>query len=103
MQFMSYFELNENISEAERLAGVAKVMEKGLYPPEGVNVISWMSSPDLWGVAIVEADTMEQVVSALAVWRAAVPGFFKLTKTSPAVSIQEIIPIAAAANQAVNG
>lgn len=59
MQFMTYFELNEDMPEVDRLAGAARVMEKGLYPPEGVHVINWMSSMDLWGIAIVEAENVE--------------------------------------------
>jgi len=54
---MTYFEHNEDLSEAERLGGAGKIMEKSLFPPEGVNVISWLSSPDLWGVVVLEADT----------------------------------------------
>jgi len=34
MQFITYFELNDNTSESERLAGAGKIMEKGLFPPE---------------------------------------------------------------------
>ncbi len=103
MQFITYFELNENMSEAERLAGSAKVMEKDLFPPEGMTIINWTSSPDLWGVLICEAETMEQVVRGIAVWRLAVPGFFTSTKTAPAMPVQEILPLIAEINQTVNG
>ena len=92
---MTYFEHNEDLSEAERLGGAGKIMEKSLFPPEGVNVISWLSSPDFWGVVVLEADTVEQVIRAIGVWRAAVPGFFKLTRTAPAISVQDIIPLGA--------
>ncbi|MBC8281142.1 MAG: DUF3303 family protein [Chloroflexi bacterium] len=103
MQFVTYFELNQNVSEADRVGGAAKIMEKGLFPPEGVNIVSWMTTPDMWGVLISEADTAEQVMRAIAVWRAAIPGFFTTTKTAPAMSVQDAIPIAGAINQAVNG
>ena len=103
MQFLTYFELNENTSEADRLAGAGKIMEKGLFPPEGVNIISWMATPDLWGVVILEADTVEQVVRAIGMWRAAVPGFFNSTKTAPAMAVQELIPLSGEIIQSVSG
>ena len=59
-------------------------MENGLFPPEGVNVISWISTPDLWGTVVLEADSFDQVMRAIGVWRAAVPGMFTTTKTAPA-------------------
>ncbi|MDA1127425.1 MAG: DUF3303 family protein [Chloroflexi bacterium] len=103
MQFMTYFELSENLSESERLGASGKIMEKGLFPPEGLNVISWTSSPDLWGVLICEAETVEQVVRGIAVWRLAVPGFFKMTKTAPAMPVQEILPLIGEISQTING
>ena len=93
MQFITYFELNENMSESERQAIAAKVMESGLFPPAGVNILSWDATPDLWGTIRVEADTVEQVVQAIGMWRAVGGGFFKVTKTSPTMAIQDIIPL----------
>ena len=103
MQFITYFELNQNLFESDRLGGAGMVMEKGLFPPEGMNIISWMSTPDMWGVLISEAETVEQVMRGLAVWRAAVPGFFESTKTAPAMPVLEAIPIAGEINQTING
>ena len=68
-------------------------MENGLFPPEGVNVISWISTPDLWGTVVLEADSLDQVMRAIGVWRAAVPG----------MAVQEIIPLAGKINHSVNG
>ncbi len=77
MQFITYFELNENMPESERQAIAGKVMGSGLFPPEGVNILSWDATPDLWGTIRVEADTVEQVVQAIGLWRAAGGGLFK--------------------------
>ena len=78
-------------------------MENGLFPPEGVNVISWISTPDLWGTVVLEADSFDQVMRAIGVWRAAVAGTFTTTKTAPAMAVQEIIPLAGKINHSVNG
>ncbi len=39
MLFLTYWELNENMSNAERLQVANKLMGAGLFPPEGVNMI----------------------------------------------------------------
>ena len=78
-------------------------MENGPFPPKGVNVISWISTPDLWGIVVLEADSFDQVMRAIGVWWAAVPGMLTTTKTAPAMAVQEIIPLAGEINHSVNG
>lgn len=94
MLFLTYWELNENMPDQERLQATKKITGLGLFPPEGVNVIRWDGTPDSWGIAVMEADKVEDVHRAIGVWRAAAPGFFKVTKTSPASPIQELMPLA---------
>jgi hypothetical protein len=52
---------------------------------------------------VLEADSFDQVMRAIGVWRAAVPGMFTTTKTAPAMAVQEIIPLAGKINHSVNG
>ena len=61
------------------------------------------TTPDLWGVVIFEADTVEQSVQAIGTWRAAGAGFFKLTKTSPMMPVQELVPIMGGVLEKLNG
>jgi hypothetical protein len=42
-----------------------------------------------------EAESAADINQALAMWRAACPGFFKTTKTGPAMPVQESIPLIA--------
>ena len=93
MQFLAYFELNENMSTADRLKTADNLMSKGLFPPKGVNIVRWDATPDLWGTLLLEADNAEDVFRALELWRASAPGFFKLTKTAPVLPVQEVIPM----------
>lgn len=44
------------------------------------------------GVAIIEAENTWDVFSAVGMWRAMRPGFFKMTKLAPAMTVQETIP-----------
>lgn len=87
MLFLSYWELNENMSEAERMAVARKLTQSGLFPPKGVNVLRWDETPDGWGILLIEAETAMAATQTLAVWRMAGAGFFRMTKTAPAFPI----------------
>ena len=93
MQFLTYFELNENMSSADRLKAADNLMSKGLFPPKGVTIVRWDATPDLWGTLLLEADNAQDVFRAIDLWRASAAGFFKMTKTAPVLPVQEVIPI----------
>jgi len=87
MLFLTYWELNENMADPERQQVAQKLTSKGLFPPNGVKVIRWDVTPDNWGVLIFEAEDSA--------------GFFKTTKTAPALPVVEAIPIGAEIGQAL--
>jgi hypothetical protein len=91
MLFLTYFELNEDMPIEERMPIGQKLMAAGLFPPKGVKVLRWDRTADAWGILTVEADSAADVLQMLDVWRMAGAGFFKLTRTSPAVPIQETL------------
>ncbi len=95
MLFVTYWELNENMSVEERLQIAQKLTSTGLFPPENVQVLRWDVTPDSWGILITEAESAQAVDAALALWRMAGAGFFKTTRTAPAMPVQEAIPHAA--------
>ena len=92
MLFVTYWELNENMASQDTLEAANKLTSSGLFPPQDVQILRWDVTPDNWGILIVESDSAQAVNDALGMWRASVPGFFKVTKTSPAVPVQEGIP-----------
>ena len=94
MLFLAYWELNENMAEQERLQIAQKLTSAGLFPPKGVNIIRWDGTPDAWGILLMEAENAADVYRAVEIWRIAGAGFFKSIKTSPALPIQEMIPLA---------
>jgi len=94
MLFVSHWKVSQTLPLEKRLAAAQKVMEKGLFPPKGVKVNTWLTTPDDWGILVLEADKAEDVVRAIDVWRAATPDFFTEVKTSPAVSIQDVMKLA---------
>lgn len=95
MLFLTYVELNENMSEEERLQIGQKLTSSEIFPPKGVSIIRWDMTPDLWGILILEAENAADLFRAIEMWRAAGAGFFKSTKTSPLTPVQEIMPIVA--------
>ncbi len=92
MLFLTIWEVNENMSVEERLQVAQKLTGSGLFPPNGVNILRWDGTPDGWGILLAEAESAAAMNEALALWRAAGAGFFKSTKTAPAMPIQEAIP-----------
>ncbi len=93
MLFLTYWELNEGMSSQERLEIAQKLTSRGLFPPKGVEILRWDQTPDGWGILLAEAESATDIIQAIDMWRAAGPGFFKVTKTAPAIPIQEGIPI----------
>lgn len=95
MLFITYWELNENSAVSSNLEAANKLTASGMFPPPNVQILRWDITPDNWGILILEADSAQVVSDALSMWRAAVPGFFKVTKTAPAIPVQEAIPATA--------
>ncbi len=93
MLFLTYWELNEDMPAEQRIGIAQKLTSSGLFPPQGVNVIRWDGTPDLWGIIVTEAETAEDMIRAIELWRASGPGFFKTVKTAPAAPIQDMVPM----------
>ncbi len=89
MLFLTYWELNEGMSVEERQQIAGKLTSAGLFPPQGVNIIRWDSTPDGWGILVAEAESAADIAQAIGMWRAAGAGFFKSTRTAPAEPVQE--------------
>ena len=95
MLFLTYWELNENMSAQERVQIAQKITSGGLFPSKGVKIIRWDQTPDAWGILLAEADSATDISLAIDMWRAAGAGFFKMTKTAPVTPITELMPAAA--------
>ena len=103
MLFVTYWELNEDMSSEERNQAATKLTSSGLFPPAGVNIINWSGTVDNWGVLLLEADNAADVARAINMWRAAAPGFFEVTKTSPALPVSEMIGLAGEIMETLGG
>ncbi len=93
MLFLTYWELNEEKAGKESLKIAEKIMASGNFPPKGVKVLRWDETPDAWGILITEAETAADIILAMDMWRMAGAGFFKYTKTAPAMPMEEGLPL----------
>jgi hypothetical protein len=91
MLFATYWELNENMPVAERLAIAQRLTTSGLWPGKGVEILRWDLTPDGWGITLFEADSAAAAEQNLDLWRAAGAGMFRLTKTAPISPVQEVM------------
>jgi hypothetical protein len=103
MLFLTYWELNENMPAQERMQVAQKLLAKELFPPKGVEIVGWHETPDAWGILMMEAATAADAFAAIELWRAAGAGFFKMTKTAPAIPISEGIAIGETLMKALAG
>ena len=103
MLFLVYWELSEDVPLEKRMQAARELMERGLNEPVGTNILRWDTTPDGWGVTVVEADTPQVIAQVLNTWRAACPGMFKLTRTAPAIPVEESIPNTVEMLEALNG
>ena len=101
MLFVSYWELNENMPDKDRLEAIHQIMAMEGSDKMVEKSIRWDITPDNWGVSIFEADSAADVMALFDTYRAAAPGFFKMTKTAPAVTAQESMAMGEEINKAL--
>lgn len=89
--FITYYELSNDVESGEILEAGERLMEEGMWPPEGMEIIRWDAAVDPWGVTIAEADDFETMYRAQAMWEALVPGMFEEIKTAPAAPVEEVM------------
>lgn len=93
MLYLTYWKLNESLPN-KRVQEIAQtLMEEGLFPAEGTEIIRWVGTPDLWGIVLWEAEDYTALTRGLNAWRAAAgdEAFFEKTKTAPAADIEDTL------------
>ena len=92
MLCMTYFELGENVDLKKMIEKAAEMMQKGMYPPEGIKLVgNYVSAGGNWGVTVYEAESEEAAYKEANVWRVHTPGFFKLIKQTVAMTAEDAI------------
>jgi hypothetical protein len=92
MLFLTYWEWSEKMTIGERLQLAGKLVQQGSFPPEGVKIVGRYLTPDGWGITLIEAESAAAVNAAMMQWRALEGDYFKVTRTAPAMPVEEAIP-----------
>ena len=100
---IAYWELNPDFDPSELAEVATQLIQKGLYPAEGIKQIAWYVSPDYWGVSISEAENEEANVREVNMWRIVKPGIFKVFKHTTAMQAIDILPILGKLAEKVKG
>ena len=95
MLFLSYWELNENLTVKDIVKVATELMEKNLWPAEGTEILGFYTTTEvpIWGITIEEAESVESVLKGAAAWTNTKPGFFKVLRVSPAMTAEEAIRV----------
>lgn len=94
MLYLTYWELNEKINPAEIVKVGAKITQ--LEEIEGAELLSWLVTPDNWGISLMKVESEEAAFKTVARWRMALPGIFKSWKGALAMEVEKVMPILAA-------
>ena len=93
MFFLTYFELNNNMDPTVIADLAQKFMSKKLFPVEGIEIKSWLLTPENWGIVISEDTNEEAMFKDVNMWRIAMPGIFKSIKSAVAMEAVKLIPV----------
>ena len=94
MLFLVYYELNPSLDPSEILNAYQKIQEAEIKQ-EKWDVKGWYITPEHWGVAIVDTDSVDDVLINANAWRIALPGLFIKYNISPVKEVEESVPILA--------
>ena len=94
MLYLIYWEINEKINPAE----IVKVGQKLalLEGTEGAETLSFVVTPDNWGISLLKIESEETAFKVANRWRMALPGVFKSWKGAVAMDVEKVMPLLAA-------
>lgn len=91
MLFIIHFELDPSHDPSDILKMYQKVQEAEIAV-EKWETKGWYITPEYWGIAIVETESVEDILTNANAWRIALPGIFKNYNISPAADVAEYAP-----------
>ena len=93
---VTFWKLGPNVSPEDAAKVAVSLMEKGSFPPEGVEILGWYICPGGRGVTITESKSVEsaEAFKNWLVWVQERKDFFECYEVHPAVSAQDAIKMA---------
>lgn len=70
MLYIAYYEISNDVPRREILEAGESLMEAGMWPPEGMEVLRWDTTVDGWGVTVAEVDSYETINRSILMWGA---------------------------------
>jgi len=96
VKLVGFWKINTEI-DAKKLAEVAaKLLEKGAFPPEGMEIKEWLMCPGGNGIIVAEVPDEKVAYMSWAAWNGAMPGYFDYLEMMPAVEVQDAIAMSLA-------
>jgi len=93
LKIVGFWKISSKISPAKTAEIAAKLLEKGLYPPEGMEIVEWLICPGGRGVIVAEVPDEMAALSSWLVWENAEPGYFEYIEMMPAVEAKDAISL----------
>ncbi|MHA1542582.1 MAG: hypothetical protein ACTSQH_06375 [Candidatus Hodarchaeales archaeon] len=94
MLYLIYWEINEKFNPAEVVKVGGKLDQLG--GTEGAETLSFMITPDNWGISLLKIESEEAAIKVANRWRIALPGVFKSWKGALAMDVEKAMPMIAA-------
>jgi len=94
MLFVVYYEFNPNLDPADMLTAYQKIQEAEVEL-EKWETKGWYITPEDWGVALVETDSVDDMLKNIYQWKLALPGFFTKYNVAPVAEVEQTVPILA--------
>ena len=94
MLFIIYYELDPTLDPADMLTAYQKIQEAEVEF-EKWETKGWYITPEDWGVAIVECDSVDDMMKNSYQWKLALPGFFTKYNVSPVAEVEQAVPVLA--------
>jgi len=94
MLFIIYYELDPSLDPADMLTAYQKIQEAGVELDKW-ETKGWYMTPEDWGVAIVESDTVDDMMKNVYQWKLALPGFFRKYNVAPVAEVEQAVPMLA--------
>lgn len=94
MLFIIYYEFDPKLDPRDMLTAYQKIQEAEVEY-EKWEVTGWYMTPEDWGVAIVECDSVDDMMKSVYAWKLALPGFFTKYNVAPVAEVEQAIPVLA--------
>ena len=101
MLFIVHYEFNPNLNPEDMFTAYQKIAQAEIDLGNS-ETKSWYITPEHWGVAIIETDSVESMMKNAYMWRVALPGLFKTYNIAPVAEIEEIVPLLAKMMRKIN-